>query len=101
MPAEIENTAMNDIHWKAFKQFSRGTQSGRYRVEKMISVIFKSEMNILTYGNVKDPLKWVSKVGPSNIFYLDKPYPESIQLARSDNMKICYYSLCVPLICLI
>lgn len=92
MPAEIEDTAMNDIHWKAFKQFSTGTQNGRYRVEKMISLIVKSEMNILTYGNVK---------GPSNIFYLDKPYPESIQLARSDNMKICYYSLCVPQICLI
>ena len=28
----------------------------------MISIIVKSEMNILTYGNVKDPLKWVSKV---------------------------------------
>lgn len=55
MPAEIENTAMNDIHWNAFKQFSTVTESGRYRVEKMISVIFKSEMNILTHGNVKDP----------------------------------------------
>ena len=55
MPAEIENIAMNEIHWNAFKQFSTATQSGRYRVEKMISVIFKSEMNILTHGNVKDP----------------------------------------------
>lgn len=54
-PAGIEDTAMNDIHWNVFKQFSTVTQRGRYRIEKRISIIFKSEMNRFTHGNIKDP----------------------------------------------